>query len=500
MIDKLNHSLQENLITVLAYDKEQGGIVAKLLDVHLMEADYRLVAEPCIDYWKQYDKPPGDHTADLVAHIIEDKNNKRGNSVRRVLRNMIALSDSINTKYVMKQLHTFARMQRIKGAIVDSADKINNQEHLAIEEIEEIWNNILSTQEQNFDKGIGLHDITRVMERLRTLEAEFSFGIPELDRKSVRPMRGTLSMIVAPPGRGKSWALVNVAKRAMLDRHKVVYVTLEMGEEDVVGRLYQSLLGFPTNDDDIEITRLETEMGKLTGLTREKVKPLHHFGHQHVELEIYNHLEYIGKKTENLIVKGFPPNTLTPAGLRAYLDMLDQSGFTPDMVIVDYLGIMKVDPKNLRISMGQNTIELRAISIQRNLAMVSAHQASKAGEEALMVKTTHMAEDFSIVGTADTILTYSCSAREFRYGLGRLFVGKARKAKDHWGLLMTQNYATGQFCLTSIFLDGTYFEYLEDLAAADDDMEARGEAVAEKVTSKRKRKKKPDDEGDGDDD
>jgi hypothetical protein len=202
------------------------------------------------------------------------------------------------------------------------------------------------------------------------------------------------------------------------------------------------------------------------------MRPKFHFGSKSIELEINSFLDQLGRKADNLFVKRFTPNTLTGNALRAYLDSLEQAGFTADMVIVDYLGIMKVDPKNLRISMGHNAVDLRAVSIERNIAVVAAHQASKAGEEAMTVKTTHMAEDFSIVGTADWIITYSCSEREFAHGLGRLFVGKARRRRDRWGVLITQAYDVGQFCLSSMFLDPSYFEHLEELTGdgdADDD-------------------------------
>jgi hypothetical protein len=53
-----------------------------------------------------------------------------------------------------------------------------------------------------------------------------------------------------------------------------------------------------------------------------------------------------------------------------------------------------------------------------------------------------------------------------------LFVGKARRRRDRWGVLITQAYDVGQFCLSSMFLDPSYFEHLEELTGdgdADDD-------------------------------
>jgi replicative DNA helicase len=469
-LEKYASSLMENLITVLAYDKTEGQIVASLLNPNLMEGDYRVVAERCQEYWRKYKKPPGNHTADLFSDIIEERGDRRAPMLKRTLVAMQRLSGSVNTRYVLDQLRAFHRTQRIKATIVESAEKINSQDHMAVEEVEEMWQTILREQEQDFNRGTELRDVRKVFDRIRSVSDEFSMGIKTLDKRGIKPQRSTLMMLIAPPGRGKSWWLCSIAKRAIMDRKKVVYISLEMDEEDVVSRLYQSIMAIPLTGDEFEITSIKRKLGKVTGLERKTMRPTMHFGSKSIELEINSFLDQLGRKADNLVVKRFTPNKLTGNELRAYLDSLEQSGFAADMVIVDYLGIMKNDPRNLRITMGHNAVDLRAIAIERNLAMVSAHQASKAGEEAMTVKTTHIAEDFSIVGTADWIITYSCSEREFAHGLARLFVGKARRRRDRWGVLITQAYDIGQFCLSDMFLDNSYFEHLEELTGdADDD-------------------------------
>jgi hypothetical protein len=113
--------------------------------------------------------------------------------------------------------------------------------------------------------------------------------------------------------------------------------------------------------------------------------------------------------------------------------------------------------------------------IERNAAGVTAHQSSKAGELAKVVKSTHIAEDWSIVATADQIITYSTTDREFRHGLGRLYVAKARTEEDRFALLITQSYKMGQFCIESHPMQRAYYEYLDDISA-DDDEDGDGES------------------------
>lgn len=466
MAETLNHTLQENLITLLCYNDEQGKVVANLLNIELMEGDYRMIAERAIDYWRKYEVAPGDHTADMFGDILEDKHNRRGKTIRRLLRNMIALSETINTKYVMNQLSDFSRLQRFKQALVESAEKINANEQMALPEVEEIWNTLLRQREVDFKAGMRLNDISAVLARLQQMDSEFSTGIVELDRRHFRPQRGKLMLFGGAAGRGKTWYLVHIGKRALLDRKKVLHISCEIDEEEVIGRYYQSIFSLPKRRGDIEITELERDMDEFTGFVRkDDYEPLVALEDAMAGLELRTHLEHLGAKSENLIVKRFKPNELTPNGIRAYLDTLEQvEGFVPDMFIFDYLGLMKKDVKNVRGSMSMNCEELRAICIERNMAGVTAHQLSKAGELAVMAKGVHLAEDWSIMGTCDMVVTYSCTDVEFEYGLGRMFVSKNRTDKDRFQIIVTQAYAIGQFCLDSMFMPKDYRQTFEDFA------------------------------------
>lgn len=476
-IERLHSTLQENLVTVLAYDDAQGGIVANLLDINLMEGDYRLVAERCIDYWRRYKEAPKDHTADMFADILDDKLNRRARSIKRILTGIVHLSESVNTRYVINQLRTFTRMQRIKSAVIESAEKLNSRQHLAVEEVEEIWNELLRQREISFEPGLRLTDIDAVLEELSRAELDFHTGIKEFDMHGIVPARGKLFVLLGAPGRGKSWAAVHLGCQALYDRKRVLHVTLEMSEEQVVGRYYQSLFSVSKRKGPVEITKIESEDGVMSDMTREGVKPSFVMQSDFVAMNLHNHVDRMGKRANNLIVKQFPPNQMSISMLEAYLDTLEKvEGFIPDMVIVDYLGITKTDAKNLRVSLGRNAVGLRSIAIERNMALVAMHQVSKAGAMASNVRSTHISEDFSIVMHADIIISYSCTELEAQFGLGRLWVDKARSDADRFGVIITQSYSIGQFVLDSYPLQSNYKRLFEQLAGMSDDDEEEAEA------------------------
>lgn len=467
--DTLNHSLQENLITLLCYNDEQGKIVANALNIELMEGDYRMIAERAIDYWRKYKAAPGDHTADMFGDMLGDKHNRRGNTIRRLLRNMIALSENVNTTYVLDQLRDFTRLQRFKQVIVESAEKLNNIQAAGLAEVEELFDKLLRTREIDFQAGIRLNDISRVLAHLAQLGAEFRTGIRELDRRHFVPQRGKLMLFGGAAGRGKTWYLVHIGKHAIMDRKKVVHLSGEIDEEEVLGRYYQSIFSVAKRKEPVDITEFDRDLDEFTGLSRSEYKIPFSLEDDLAPLELQSHMESFGKKSENLVVKRFKPNEWTVGHIRAYLDMLEQTeGFVPDMVIVDYLGLLKKDIKNIRGSMSMNCEDLRGLMIERNCAGVTAHQLSKAGELAVMAKGVHLAEDWSIMGTCDSVVTYSCTDLEFEHGLGRMFVSKNRSDKDRFQIIVTQSYAVGQFALDSMYMHRDYKQAFEDFAGTED--------------------------------
>jgi replicative DNA helicase len=319
------------------------------------------------------------------------------------------------------------------------------------------------------------------LQRLEELASEFRMGISELDKRGIVPARGKLLILGGAAGRGKTWGLIHIGVQALQSRKRVVHITCEIDEEEVVGRYYQSMFSIAKRPTDIEVTELDINGdGQLEGFKRKEYTPEFALSSGTAALELEMHIRELGKKAQNIWVKRFKPNEINGNSIRAYLDMLEMTeGFIPDLIIVDYLGIMKTDPKDKRGSIGTNCVDLRSIAIERNAAMVTAHQLSKKGEEAPMAKGTHFSEDWSIMGTADIALIYSVTDLEFAYGLGRIYVAKARSEQDRFAILITQAYKAGQFCLESLYLQRQYHELLGDLKAASDFYDAEDDGNGE---------------------
>lgn len=465
--DRYPTSLAENLITLLAYDDRHGKMVSQMLNTNMMEGEYRILAERLIDYRRKYNEAPKDHTADVVEDYISDpKNAKRSRGMKRTLDNMRELAPTVNREYVIDQITTFMRMQRMKGAIIESAEKLQNLQQAALPEVEKIWHDLIQSNRQNFSTGLRLTEVERTLDRVNNVSHEFTTGIKQLDDAYVVPARGQVFMFLAAAGRGKTWFAMQCTRRALENRKKVLHISLEMDEELVGMRYYQTMFNVPKRSGLIYTTTLEVQQGELRRLNRETIDVKFNLAAANVDMELNVHLQKMGRRKDNLIIKRFPGKMLTGNMLRSYLDMLEMTeGFVPDLMVLDYPRLMKMDGKSdLRISMDDTIIDLRALAVERNMAIVAPHQASKEGEQATKITNTHLSEAWGLAGTVDVLVTYSCSEVEFNYGLGRVFVAKSRYERDRFTTLITQNYNVGKFSIQSFPMRGDYAQMLKDFS------------------------------------
>lgn len=264
-----------------------------------------------------------------------------------------------------------------------------------------------------------------------------------------------------------TFAMIHFGKTAARMRLKVLHISLEMSEEKMSQRYNQSLFSYTKRKTDIRYaTFKKDELGRLNGLSFEELS--------RPSLEDSNAKQNLVKKLDKfknrlkIYIKRFPTNSLTILGLENYLDNMErQYNFVPDLLLVDYADLMKLDNLNVRIDTGILYKELRRIAIERNIAVVTASQSNRLGEDSKVITLKHMAEDYSKAATADNIIAYCQTQAEARLGLARLFVAKARDEERELSILISQCYRMGQFHVQDIMMQDNYWNSLDSLTGGN---------------------------------
>ena len=458
--ESLSPAKQENLLAILCFDKKNAATVKAAIEIELFGSSvYRNIAEQAINFLDTYKEPISDHLADIFEDELEDKDARKRKLYESVFENLYHLKDTVNTDFTLDSLRQFVRSQRLKQGVTEAAGELQAGR---VVEAENYLRKAIKTDLVSFDPGLVLRDDpTGFLDSINKAPEFISLGIPHFDRILLGPEKKTLLLWLAAANRGKSWALIHTGKCALLARKKVLHITLEMSQPKVAARYVQSFFSIKKREADLKVPIFEEDDGQLTDLSFIDLdRPcLHDKG---VESLLKGKLEKLAPRI-NLIIKQFPTGQLTMSGLHAYLDQLEhQQMFIPDVVILDYADLMKLDSNNLRISTGLIYKDLRGLAVERNIAIASASQTNREGEHARIATLKLLGEDYSKAATADIIISYNQTPEERALNLARLFVAKNRDEEAHSSVLIAQAYAAGQFCLSSIRQSSNYWDLVDE--------------------------------------
>lgn len=454
-------ALQENILTLLVFSDDHIGVVSNNVDTTLFDNTYyRKIAEQAIKFYNQFKSPPKNHIADLLEKELLSKDK---DIYEKILKNIFENKDGLNETYVLSELDKFIRTQNIKNSVKKAFELL---QYGKIDEVEQLLEESRKKRIELFKPGTFFSpDNPELFAKLETPEEDMIFtGIKVLDDLEHVPTRKELYILMALPGRGKSWFLVHLAKAALLQRKKVLHISLELGENRLIARYFQAFFGIASKPTDIQLRNALFDTDKFGNILRINfvdVPPVRNLREEGIE-------EFLSKKMQNLLkpqllIKEFPTGTLSIQKFKAYLDNLESYyNFIPDIILLDYLDLMDIDVDKLRIDLGRTAVELRGIAIERNLAMVTVAQSNRVGEDKVWLTRKNLGEDYSKVKTADVLITYNQLPREKKDGLARLLVDKGRNNRDGDAILISQNYSLGQFCLSSGRINMEDYEVTKD--------------------------------------
>jgi len=471
--DLISGALQENLLTLLCYSPSYAPLVRATVEHKgVFESSiFRDIAGHAISFLDTFGTPICEHLADEMEPVLSAKGTKeeirRSDLVADVLRKMHAAHEGINGEYVITQLQTFVRHQHLKGAVVEAIEAI---EAGNVESAELALTKGLAKQVHSFKSGVLLNDPQQVLAAADSVGESIDLGIGPLDDTDCRPRRKELFIFMAPATRGKSWGLIHVGKRAVMQRKKVWHVTLEMSQEVTARRYLQSFFAVSRRDAAVRLPHMERGRdGLLSAITHEQVeRPVIQDSREWLRERIERTLS----KKPPIIVTEFPTGGLTLDMMRAHMDMMERhEKFVPDVIIIDYPDLMKLGKaETARTDISTLYKEIRGLGVERNAAMVVASQSNREGAKARIVDETMLSEDFSKMMTADTLVSYSQTPDEFALGLARLTSIKNRNDESKRIALITQSYAIGQFALDAVSMSADYWEQLPAMStgAADE--------------------------------
>jgi hypothetical protein len=300
-------------------------------------------------------------------------------------------------------------------------------------------------------QGVDLLKDTNKIIQAFTMENDTLITFPGDLGKVIQPInRGDFVSFFGPAKRGKSHWLWYSSLQALAHGCKVLHITLEMTENEMIRRAWPSLTGHPKTTQEISYATFEQDdEGKYDIIQHEKQK-------EGIDLE---NISQFQKKIKRLYRKGEikilrPLDVINVSWIESTLDNLyHYENFIPDVIVLDYADYMVPD-KGFKENVARERLNniwvgLRQLAIRRNIAIITASHTAKATFDT-DVKTSHASEDIRKINNVTMAIGLNQTKKEQSLNIMRLGLMEIREGRGiNEQVVVTQCLDLGRPCLDS---------------------------------------------------
>jgi replicative DNA helicase len=393
---KYGKQFQESLAQMIMEDRPFADQIEEVLDASFFELKYlRVFVTKLFNYRKKYNVHPTDK---ILAAVLRTELESHNDVLQKQVRDYFAricISDIQDEKYIKETALDFCKKQKLKEALMQSVDLIENASY---DEVRTVIDQALNLGTDN-DFG---HDFLRDFEARYEIKARnpITTGWDKVDQIMKKGLgTGELGVVIAPTGAGKSMALAHLGANALKAGKNVIHYTLELSEA-VTGQRYDSCLS------SVPLSTLFARKDEV--------------------------LESISDIPGGLIIKEYPTKTASCNTLRTHLEKLKKRNQRVDMIIVDYADLLRPSTnfREKRDELGSIYEDLRAIAQEYKCPIWTASQTNRTGLNAEVVTMESISEAFNKCFVADFICSISRTIKDKNANTARLFIAKNRNGPD----------------------------------------------------------------------
>jgi archaellum biogenesis ATPase FlaH len=278
--------------------------------------------------------------------------------------------------WFMTEFESFTKRQELERAILKAADLLEKGEFEPVEKLIKDAVQISLTKDLGMDFWL---DPEGMFTKYFDAGGQVSTGWPQMDKLLYGGFsRGELNIFAGGSGSGKSLVMMNIALNWVQQGLQGVYISLELSEELTGLRTAAMLTQMSTKD-----IRRDKETAAL------KIK-------------------MVGKKAGSYQVKALPAQS-NINDIRAFLKEYQiKTGHKVDFMMVDYLDLLmpvsaKVSPNDLFVKDKYVSEELRNLSKELGILLVTASQLNRSAVEEIEFDHSHISGGISKINTADNV-------------------------------------------------------------------------------------------------
>lgn len=439
--DKFDLEIQKKFISLLIFDKNW----ATLTGFDLIQPQYfenhtlRNICTWIHEHYKKYKTLPNETILIEQAKEFVTNTSVGVNTFllyKDTIKDIFTRDDNDDTDYYKDKVRIFIRQAAWKQALAKGT------EVLRYDNYEDALNAFKKVLSIGAETNLGLDFSELPTEKFLDLLAQsydpagmLKTGIAGWDKALGGGfVRKNVHIIAAPPGSGKSRTMAFLTKNALKDRKKVIFITLELSEEETLANIWTS----------------------ATGITL------------HEMLNPQYLLEFKQKTTQfkslygsDLFVKFYKPGSITTDTIHNYIQRViqkktEEKGYDwkPDVIFIDYLDKLLPTQKvkgNVYEDIGGVANDCKNLGITFDCPVITGSQLGRYSwvvNGSDVVTMDSIAESAQKVHLAHSMTTINMNKGEKEAMRARLYLAKSRSGTPN--KIIWCEYNLGKCSLTEI--------------------------------------------------
>jgi replicative DNA helicase len=410
-MSKIDHDYFERVMVGKALTDETylASIVDYVKPIYFKDKDIKPIFEIIKEFFTRRSACPTNTEikAQLVTKELKD-------SYIKAVEKIKELDLDLNAEELYKNTETFLKEKAVYHTMLEVVEKPDMDTTKILEKFEESCNISLTTE-----KGLDLlNDVDKLIDNLSSQINYIPTGWTWLDDKiggGFLQDGRALYIFTGETNIGKSIFLGNVALNIAKQGKNVLLVTLEMPEV-----IYAQRIG--SNITKIPLGKIRTELPTFKQ-----------------SLEEYA----TGNPEAKILIKEFPPSTITVGALQSYIKKLRDQGLKFDAIVLDYVNLLTYPGDgNSYEKIKKITEQLRALTYIFNCPIITATQVNRSGFGVSDPGMETISESSGLAMTADAIMSIWQETTDRELGVIKMGMMKNRFGPNFGQCILRIDYST----------------------------------------------------------
>lgn len=375
---RMEETILRNLIRKEEYTK---SVLPFLKPDYFTQIEDRLLFNEVCAFVTKYNSQP---TFDALKIEVDNIHGSSDDTIKSIIDTISEFekdTNDTNMDWLLENTEKFCQEKALYNAITQSVEIMGGKSNLQKGIIPELLSNALSV---SFDPNVGHDFFEQAEDRYNYYHSpveKIPFDIALFNKATKQGVKKkTLNMIMGGVHTGKTLFLCHLSSAYLLQGKNVLYITLEIAEEEISARIDANTLNL--NFDDLMALPKDLYLKKMNKLQ--------------------------SKTNGKLIIKEYAATTASVIHFKALLNELKlKKNFVPDVIMIDYLNLCasaRLKPSgasDLYSWVKSIAEEVRGLAQQVEIPIWSATQLNRTGFNSSDPDMADTAESFGLPATLD---------------------------------------------------------------------------------------------------